>query len=240
MITAGVIILLFVGYELYYTGVYTGHEQAALRDRLQQSWQAPTAPAANPASTEPLPVPVDLGSGVAMLRVPRLGADWAKVVVEGVDVEDLKKGPGIVAGTFLQVLHVDALHHDLGPVGTEPGHPQDCHPGAEVNRYGKGLGGRWVGRRGSRRLPGLLEPIPQRRLLVAGVDPGVVQLVAHEQQDDHAGGDHPVVRGLRAVLHRGLHRPRAGGAAGSAPAVLASADCPGGQPSVHRAPSRTC
>ena len=101
MITAGVIILLFVGYELYYTGVYTGHEQAALRDRLQQSWQAPTAAAANPASTEPLPVPVDLGSGVAILRVPRLGADWAKVVVEGVDVEDLKKGPGHYPGTAM-------------------------------------------------------------------------------------------------------------------------------------------
>src|SRR5664280_1001602 len=101
MITAGVIILLFVGYELYYTGVYTGHEQAALRDRLQQSWQAPTAPAANPASTEPLPVRVDLGSGVAILRVPRLGADWAKVVVEGVDVEDLKKGPGHYPGTAM-------------------------------------------------------------------------------------------------------------------------------------------
>ena len=101
MITASVIILLFVGYELYYTGVYTGHEQAALRDRLQQSWQAPTAPAASPASTDPLPVPVDLGSGVAILRVPRLGADWAKVVVEGVDVEDLKKGPGHYPGTAM-------------------------------------------------------------------------------------------------------------------------------------------
>jgi sortase A len=108
MITLGVIILLFVGYELKYTNVYTAREQSTLRSGLQQSWQAaPAAPAgqspvlgAAPASP-PVSPPVDLGEGIAILRVPRLGSDWAKVVVEGVGVEDLKKGPGHYPGTAM-------------------------------------------------------------------------------------------------------------------------------------------
>jgi sortase A len=47
--------------------------------------------------------PVELGSGIAVLRIPRLG-DWndrPPVVVEGVSTADLKKGPGHIPGTAL-------------------------------------------------------------------------------------------------------------------------------------------
>jgi sortase A len=56
-----------------------------------------TAPAAPPVT------PVELGSGIAVLRIPRLG-DWndrPPVVVEGVSTADLKKGPGHIPGTAL-------------------------------------------------------------------------------------------------------------------------------------------
>jgi sortase A len=38
---------------------------------------------------------------VALLRIPRLGRHYVQVVVEGVQVEDLRKGPGHYPGTAL-------------------------------------------------------------------------------------------------------------------------------------------
>ncbi len=95
LITAGVVVLLFCVYELQYTNVYTSQQQEALGDELRRTWSAP-APAAAPAVT-----PVALGDAFAVLRIPRLGEDHAVVVVEGTSVEDLKKGPGHLAGTAL-------------------------------------------------------------------------------------------------------------------------------------------
>ena len=92
LITAGVVLLLFCVYELYVTNLVTDREQEQLRDEIERVWAQPApGPAARPAS-------VELGSGIAVLRIPRLddGPDdpFAKVVVEGTSVGDLKKGPG--------------------------------------------------------------------------------------------------------------------------------------------------
>ena len=94
MITAGVVILLFVVYELYFTNLFTNREQSTLRNRLSEQWAAPSAPPGQPTL-----VAADLGNGIAVVRIPRLGMDYAEVVVEGVGVEDLKKGPGHLPGT---------------------------------------------------------------------------------------------------------------------------------------------
>jgi len=94
LITVGVVLLLFCVYELWVTNLVTNREQAQLGNDLQRQWA--TAPTAAPG---PRPVPVELGTGIAVLRIPRLGADYAKVVVEGTNVEDLKKGPGRMVGT---------------------------------------------------------------------------------------------------------------------------------------------
>jgi len=110
MITIGVVLLLFTFYELQVTGLVTAREQGRLSDNLASSWAEPLpskgqstgAPAAAAAAVEP--APVALGDGFAVLRVPRLGDDFndsPPVVVEGVGVEDLKKGPGHIPGTAL-------------------------------------------------------------------------------------------------------------------------------------------
>jgi sortase A len=93
LVTAGIVVLLFTVYELYFTGVYTGREQSRLGDGLRQSWAAPAAPAAR----------VLPGGALAEIWIPRIGmvGDKAKVVIEGVDHEDLKKGPGHYPGTAL-------------------------------------------------------------------------------------------------------------------------------------------
>lgn len=95
LITVGVVLLLFTAYELWVTNLVTAQEQGKLRDDLERVW---TQPAPEPGQAVPAVRPVELGSGIAVIRIPRLddGPDdpYAKVVVEGVGVEDLKKGPG--------------------------------------------------------------------------------------------------------------------------------------------------
>ena len=88
-ITAGLILLFFVTYELWGTGHYTQQQQNALGKQLTKDW--------NSVTTER----VKLGHGMALIRIPRLGADYHYVVVEGVDAEDLRKGPGHYPGTAL-------------------------------------------------------------------------------------------------------------------------------------------
>ncbi len=115
LITVGLVLLLFCIYELKITNLVTAREQAELSRDLRESWaaepQAPPAPGTGTAAGRPSPAPapsatptsVPIGAGLAVLRIPRLG-DWnddPPVVVEGVGVPDLKKGPGHMPGTAL-------------------------------------------------------------------------------------------------------------------------------------------
>jgi sortase A len=119
LITLGVVLLLFCVYELKVTNLVTARAQEQLADDLRTQWDAPQpaapvpAPTPTPgavavppppaASAPPTVAPVELGSGFAVLRIPRLG-DWndrPPVVVEGVSTADLKKGPGHIPGTAL-------------------------------------------------------------------------------------------------------------------------------------------
>ena len=95
LITLGVVVLLFCVYELYFTNLYTDKQQSRLGNDLAHSWLQPQ-PSAQPGVK---PVAVSLGQGIAVIRIPRLGRDYHRVVVEGVSHEDLKKGPGHYPGT---------------------------------------------------------------------------------------------------------------------------------------------
>ena len=101
-ITAGVLILLFVAYQLWGTGIREAQAQHRLNDQFEQQLGHPidsgstptTAPGATTTTSEPVPPPPPAGDGdaVAHIRIPKIGVD--KIVVEGVGVPDLKKGPG--------------------------------------------------------------------------------------------------------------------------------------------------
>jgi sortase A len=90
-ITAGIILLFFVTYELWGTGGYTRAQQDVLSKQLAHDWRGPQV------TTER----VRLGHGMALLRIPRLGDTFHYVVIEGVDPADLRKGPGHYPGTAL-------------------------------------------------------------------------------------------------------------------------------------------
>ena len=85
-IAAGVTILAFLAYQLFGTNVVTQRDQNRLRAHFVAE--------ASDDSTG-----TNLGEGIAIIRIPKIGLD--RIVVEGVGVEDLKKGPGHFPGTAL-------------------------------------------------------------------------------------------------------------------------------------------
>lgn len=100
LMTFGVVVLLFCVYELYITGWSTGRDQTRLGDDLRSTWAEP-APRPQPGRPKTIPVSLDLGQGFAVLHIPSLPGYDPWVVVEGVSVENLKKGPGHIPGTAL-------------------------------------------------------------------------------------------------------------------------------------------
>ena len=107
LIALGAVVLLFVAYQLWGTGLHEARAQSDLEEEFEQSLDAalagrkrpavPAAPAerlpsedAPAQDEEPLPPPP--GGAVAILRIPKV--DVEKVVVEGVSLADLRKAPG--------------------------------------------------------------------------------------------------------------------------------------------------
>lgn len=97
LITLGVVVGLFVVYELWVTGIFAAHTQARLHRELAQQWATPVPPVGR---SDP-PAPLSLGSGIAILRIPIFGAGYDPVIVQGVDTADLERGPGHYPGTAM-------------------------------------------------------------------------------------------------------------------------------------------
>lgn len=107
-LAAGLLVLLFVAYELWGTTFWTNRAQSRLRDEFRQKVAAP-APASPPApgATTPsttLPPPDAAlappeGGALARVLIPSIGVD--AIVVEGVDPGDLRAGPGHYPGSPL-------------------------------------------------------------------------------------------------------------------------------------------
>src|SRR3546814_743422 len=110
LITAGVLILLFVVYQLWGTGIRHAQSQERLADEFAElldsaeddapattTTTAPPDPAsttsttAAPATVPPME-PVPEGTTIAHIRIPKIGVD--ETIIEGVSLADLKHGPG--------------------------------------------------------------------------------------------------------------------------------------------------
>jgi len=98
-ITLGVLILLFVAYQLWGTGIREAQAQNRLQDDFAVALEEAEAVPPTTSTTvpgEPVTVPtippVGEGEPTARIRIPAIGVD--KIVVEGVALPDLKKGPG--------------------------------------------------------------------------------------------------------------------------------------------------
>lgn len=113
LVTVGTLILLFVAYQLWGTGIHTARAQDSLSSEFEEVLATvpsttTVAPTTAPPSTVPGDpnqvdvVPIDLapadlplpayGDPVAQIKIPKIGVDH--VVVEGVGLDQLKRGPG--------------------------------------------------------------------------------------------------------------------------------------------------
>jgi sortase A len=94
LIVSGLLVFLFVGYQLWGTGI----EAAQSQERLENSFidLSSTTPdvSGQADASEPPPAPIELANGdpMALIEIPAIGV--TKYVVAGVETSDLKKGPG--------------------------------------------------------------------------------------------------------------------------------------------------
>jgi sortase A len=112
LVATGLLLLGFVVYQLWGTGIQTHQAQNQLSDEFANLVgttstvsavptlpptvtvdSTTTLPPTTTATTlAPAPAPPAPGDPVARMEAPKIGLDW--IVVSGVDVDDLKKGPG--------------------------------------------------------------------------------------------------------------------------------------------------
>lgn len=100
-ITIGALIVLFVAYVLFWTGVKADGLMSDQVERLQQQWsrgsvREPAGPGAGGPAT---PAPYRPGRAFAIMYIPRFGFTWNKPVLEGTGTDLLKKGLGHYART---------------------------------------------------------------------------------------------------------------------------------------------
>jgi LPXTG-site transpeptidase (sortase) family protein len=97
MITFGLVLLLFAGYEIWGKSVIVNAHQDDLSQQLAQQWADepatdPTVSAGPTPSARSTPKPPVVGNPIAGLYIPALDKSW--IVVEGVDQSDIRYAPG--------------------------------------------------------------------------------------------------------------------------------------------------
>lgn len=87
LITLGVLLLLFVSWQVWWTDVAANRGQSAAAAELTQHWESaePNQPGFTPSNS----------SAFAILHIPRFGPDWApRPIVAGTTAEVLEGGVG--------------------------------------------------------------------------------------------------------------------------------------------------
>ncbi|MGW3203815.1 class E sortase [Streptomyces sp. NPDC001135] len=105
-ITVGALIVLFVAYLLFWTGVRAEGAMNDQVDQLHRQWSKETVPTAAPGGrtgrrtvSGAKPAPYRYGKPFAIMYIPRLGFTWNKPVLEGTGRDVLAKGLAHYTGT---------------------------------------------------------------------------------------------------------------------------------------------
>ncbi|MGA4840772.1 class E sortase [Streptomyces sp. G45] len=110
-LTVGTVIVLFVVYVMFWTGVKADRAMEQQIDRLQDKWASGSLTAGTDdkvggtrgdgggAAAPPRPAPYEDGEPFAVMYVPRFGFTWNKPVLQGTATGTLKKGLGHYART---------------------------------------------------------------------------------------------------------------------------------------------
>lgn len=116
LITLGCVVLLFVVYEVWITNIFASRAQHKVANALHEEWEKGIDPLALPGDKiSTIPV----GSGIAVLYIPRLGRDYHFTIVQGSTVptdSQLEKGPAHYRDTQLpgQVGNFAVAGHRVG------------------------------------------------------------------------------------------------------------------------------
>ncbi|WFF02224.1 class E sortase [Micromonospora sp. WMMD964] len=93
LITFGLVVLLFAGYEVWGKSAIVDAHQNDLTNQLAQEWGPTDDPTVVPSAGPSVkPSPPVRGKPIAGLYIPKLEKNW--VVVEGVTQEDIRYAPG--------------------------------------------------------------------------------------------------------------------------------------------------
>ncbi|WP_284976916.1 MULTISPECIES: class E sortase [unclassified Arthrobacter] len=92
LITAGIVLLLFVAWELWWTNVEADAKQTEAVQSFAQHFTGPTAPAATGTIDYGTPVvgkaPAH-GQTIGIMYIPRFGADYTRPIIEGTSADVL-------------------------------------------------------------------------------------------------------------------------------------------------------
>lgn len=100
LITLGLVLLLFVAYQLVWTNYEAHRRTDHAAEDLRDAWERPPA---GSGTSDPVVAPIKLrdGKGFAFLHIPRLGRKWSVPIIQGVSLPDLSKGVGHYPRTAL-------------------------------------------------------------------------------------------------------------------------------------------
>ncbi|MBT2524354.1 class E sortase [Streptomyces sp. ISL-99] len=104
-VTVGTLIVLFVVYVMFWTGIKAADASDGQIHSLQGTWARGSLPTTAPgtaapeAAAPPAPEAYEPGRPFAVMYVPRLGKDWDWPVLEGTRTRTLQKGLGHYEGT---------------------------------------------------------------------------------------------------------------------------------------------
>ncbi|MGX7677293.1 class E sortase [Jatrophihabitans sp. DSM 45814] len=102
LITLGLVLLLFVVYEVWVSNIFAHQRQDKVHKQFTQAVQQGQDPLKGqdrlnlPSGSQ---VVIPAGTGFANLYIPRFGKDYAWTVVQGTNDDDLERGPGHYDGT---------------------------------------------------------------------------------------------------------------------------------------------
>ncbi len=96
LLTLGMVVLLFVVYQLWITDIFSAQKQATATSQLNQEWDTVLG-----GSQRTNHYDLADGHGIAKLYIPSFGQDYVYTVIEGTNDNDLATGPGHYVGTAL-------------------------------------------------------------------------------------------------------------------------------------------
>jgi len=136
LITCGLVLLLFVVYEVWVSNLYADRKQHQAQHKLATDWQHGLDPL---RGEDRLNLPIGkqvvlpVGDGFANLYIPAFGKDYVKTIIQGTGDGDLDRGPGHYVNTQVpgQIGNFAVAGHRVGK-----GEPflnlDQLHPGDKI------------------------------------------------------------------------------------------------------------